>query len=124
MKKLGTVKNVIHDGTILLRASETPAPGTKVYDLRGAEVGKVARVFGPVNEPYVSLRPKARTDNIGLLGTTLYLGSEEQVARDRAQSVARRTPKAQHGRFKPRSGEPARKKGVTKWQRKEKPRKK
>ena len=124
MKKLGIVKNVIHDGTILLRVSETPAPGTKVYDVRGAEVGKVARVFGPVKEPYVSLRPKSGADNLGLLGTTLYLGSEEQAARDRPNNAARRTPRAQHGRFKARSGEPARKKGVTKWQRKEKPRKK
>ena len=124
MKKLGIVKNVIHDGTILLRASEIPVPGTRAYDLRGVEVGKVTRVFGPVKEPYVSLKPKPKTETIGLLGTTLYLGSDEQVSHDRPQSTGRRTPREQHGRFKARSPVAVKKKGVNKWQRKENPRKK
>jgi len=124
MKKLGIVKNVIHDGTILLRASEIPAPGTRVYDLRGVEVGKVARVFGPVKEPYISLKPKPQIETMGLLGTTLYLGSEEQVSQNRPRATGRRPPKMQYGKFKTRSSEPVKKKGGNKWQRKENPRKK
>ena len=86
MKKLGTVKNVIHDGTILLGASGTdvrdiPRQGARVFDSRGVEVGTVSRVFGPVKEPYISLRPTTRGDNVGLLGTALYLGAEERPAR-------------------------------------------
>jgi rRNA processing protein Gar1 len=124
MKKLGTVKNVIHDGTILVSALETPAPGAKVYDLRGAEVGRVSRVFGPVNGPYVSVRPKAPAEPLGLLESTLYLGSEEQAEFNRPHVAKRKTPREQHGRFKARSGEISKKKGVNTWQRKEKPRKK
>jgi rRNA processing protein Gar1 len=124
MKKLGIVKNVIHDGTILLKASEMPAPGTRIYDLRGVEVGKVARVFGPVKEPYVSLKPKPKIETMGLLGTTLYLGTEEQVSHDRPQTSGRRSPKMQYGKFKTRSSGPVKKKGGNKWQRKENPRKK
>ncbi|MDD4307709.1 MAG: Gar1/Naf1 family protein [Thermoplasmata archaeon] len=124
MKKLGTVKNVIHDGTILLRASETPTPGTKVYDLRGVEVGKVARVFGPVKEPYIALKPRQGAEKIGLLGTTLYFSTDEHVNHDRPRPIGRRTPREQHGRFKARSSGPVKKKGVNTWQRKEKPRKK
>jgi rRNA processing protein Gar1 len=124
MKKLGIVKNVIHDGTILLRASEMPVPGTRVYDLRGVEVGKVARVFGPVKEPYVSLKPKPQTETMGLLGTTLYLGSEELLSQNRPRTTGRRPSKMQHGKFKARSAGPVKKKGGNKWQRKENPRKK
>lgn len=123
MKKLGIVKNVIHDGTILLKASEMPVPGTRVYDLRGVEVGKVARVFGPVKEPYVSLKPKPKTETMGLLGTTLYLGSEEMVSQNRPRATGR-SPKMQYGKFKTRSAGPVKKKGGNKWQRKENPRKK
>ena len=96
MKKLGTVKNVIHDGTILLRALETPRPGTPVFDSRGEQVGTVARTFGSVQAPYVSVRPKGQIDSFGMLNSTLYAGEYK----------------------------PARKKGVNKWQRKGKPQRK
>lgn len=115
MKKLGNVKNVIHDGSILLQALGTPVPGTRVCDMRGAEVGKVARVFGPVDAPYVSVKPKPGTETVGLLGTALYLCPEDRVRHDRAEQ-----------RFVPRnrSAGPGKKKGVKAWQRKGKPRKK
>ena len=116
MKKLGTVKNVIHDGTILLKGEETPAPGVKVFDSRGAEVGGVTRIFGPADRPYVSVRPGTDTDAIGLLGAPLYYDPERRVE-DRART-GKRTAR---GRSRaPGSG----KKGVNKWRRKEKPRKK
>ncbi len=102
MKKLGTVKNVIHDGSILLQASETAQkaetfrPGTPVFDSRGGEIGKVTRTFGPVSDPYISVKPKGQIDAFGMLNSSLYAGE-----------------------FKP-----AHRKGVNKWQRKGKPRKK
>lgn len=74
MKKLGTVKNVIHDGTILLQASEIFRPGTPVFDSRGKEIGRVNRVFGPVNGPYISVEPGGQMDALGLLGSSLYAG--------------------------------------------------
>ncbi len=125
MKKLGTVRNVIHDGTILLGmdtgpAPETPAQGTTVFDQRGVEVGRVARVFGPVGSPYISVRKKPDVDPIGLLGTSLYLDPEQKPApRPRAKaSSGRRTFVKRGGR----SGPPM-KKGVKEYRRKEKPRK-
>jgi len=81
MKKLGAVKNIIHDGTILIRASEISRPGTPVFDSRGGEVGKVARVFGPVNEPYLTVRPKGQIDAFGLLNSTLYAGEYKPAHR-------------------------------------------
>ena len=74
MKKLGTVKNIIHDGTILLEAEETSRPGTPIYDSRGEMVGTVARVFGPVNKPYVSVKPKGQFDALSIMNSSLYAG--------------------------------------------------
>ncbi|MDO9537684.1 MAG: Gar1/Naf1 family protein [Thermoplasmata archaeon] len=175
MKKLGTVKNVIHDGTILLNTSgttvqEIPAPGARVYDSRGMEIGRVARVFGPVKEPYIALKPISDIETFELLGASMYLGTEEQRNEDRQRAVRRssnqrtgygarqrtghgprqktgygsrpttgrnprpetgqrsrpetgRSPSPRRGEEKSRSTGPAKKKGVNKWQRKEKPRK-
>ncbi len=125
MKKLGTVKNVIHDGTILLRIEdipelEMPAQGTIVFDQRGVEVGKVARVFGPVASPYASLKKKPNTDALGLLGTSLYLDPEKRVQRPR--QVDRKSFARRGGGGRP-IGSSA-KKGVKGYRRKEKPRKK
>ncbi len=122
MKKLGTVKNIIHDGSILLQALEAPLPGTRVCDMRGAEVGRITRVFGPVIAPYISVRPKLGIETVGLLGSTLYSVSEEQPKRNR--STKPYAPRERHRRFRPGSGEPGKKKGVNTWQRKGKPRKK
>jgi len=114
MKKLGNVQNVIHDGSLLLKACDAPAPGTAVRDARGADVGRVARVFGPVAEPYVSVRPVRGADPVGLLGSTLY-------TRDDAQG----TQRAAERRDRPvrRQFAPGKKKGVNTWRRKGKPQK-
>ena len=121
MKKLGTVKNIIHDGTILLSAAgqDIPPQGARVYDQRGAEIGKVARVFGPVNGPYISLKPKPNIETLGLLNSTLYLDPEERPAPKKIQTRGRNF--SERGR---RSAGPPRKKGVNTYRRKEKPRKK
>lgn len=124
MKKLGTAENVIHDGTIILRTSETPAPGTKVFDSRGAEVGRVTRVFGPVREPYVSLRPKPGTNALQLVGAALYTGPEEHPAQERRTAPWRKAPGRRPPMRGARTERPGKNRGVNgKWQRKGNPRK-
>jgi len=88
MKQMGKVKNVIHDGNILLQGNDKFKPGTPVFDSRGNEVGVVKRTFGPVNGPYISVKPKGQTDVLGLINSSLYAGKA-----------------------------PAKEKGVNKWQR-------
>jgi rRNA processing protein Gar1 len=124
MKKLGTVRNVIHDGTILLGMDagptpETPAQGTTLFDQRGDEVGRVARVFGPVGSPYVSVRKKPDVEPMGLLGTSLYLDPEQKPV-PRAKTSSGRKTFVKRGR--PQSGSTS-KKGVKEYRRKERPRK-
>ena len=96
MKKLGTVKNITRDGSILLQASETFKPGTPVFDSRGGEIGTVIRTFGPVSAPYISVKPRGQIDALGTINSLLYAGEYR----------------------------PAHRKGVNRWQRKGKPRKK
>jgi len=58
MKKLGVVENLSYDGSILVRSEFAPPRGAHVVDRRNRPLGSVVRVFGPVKEPFVSVRPK------------------------------------------------------------------
>ena len=56
-RKLGVVENIGHDGNLLVRSEFAPARGAEVADKRHRPLGRVSRVFGPVREPFVSVRP-------------------------------------------------------------------
>ena len=95
MKKLGTVKNIIHDGTKPLEAHETSKPGTPIYDSRGRMVGKVARVFGPVNGPYVSVKPTGHFDALSIMNSSLYAGDSPVNKKKGVNTRQRRKRKPQ-----------------------------
>jgi len=78
-REVGTVLSVTPTGSLTLRASgRTVAPeGTVVLDRSGREIGRVARVFGPVERPFLSVRPRGPlrpVEAAQLLGTTLRRG--------------------------------------------------
>ena len=72
MKRLGTVKNIMRDGSLLLRIIEEVVPGTIVFDARGERIGKVTKVFGPVKEPYATVKSELRNQDLGLLNSDAY----------------------------------------------------
>jgi rRNA processing protein Gar1 len=54
--------------------SEVAPEGTRVTDRRRVVHGTVVRVFGPVAQPYLSVRlprPPAPAEGLALVGTTL-----------------------------------------------------
>jgi rRNA processing protein Gar1 len=56
-----------------------PVEGSELTDARGRPIGTVSRVFGPVERPYLALRPHRpfRADEAaGLIGATLKFGGE------------------------------------------------
>jgi rRNA processing protein Gar1 len=72
MKRLGTVMNIMRDGSILLRITEEVSPGTTVFDARGERIGKVTRVFGPVREPYATVRAESKAESLNMLNSEAY----------------------------------------------------
>lgn len=72
MKRLGVVENVSYDGAVLIRATFAPTAGTRVVDKRERELGRVWKVFGPVKEPFASVRPHAKVP-LSLLGSDVYV---------------------------------------------------
>ena len=59
MREFGVVLAVAASGNVTVRAAgrSFPSEGHMVFDRTGRNLGRVARVFGPVAQPYLSVRP-------------------------------------------------------------------
>jgi len=58
IKKVGVVLHLAKSGRLIVKANiANITVGTILYDLKGKRVAKVAEVFGPVKEPYLSCIP-------------------------------------------------------------------
>ena len=78
-REVGVVLSITPTGRLTLRApgSRAAPEGTVVLDRQGKEVGRVARVFGPVSRPFLSVRPRGplrAPDAARLIGATLRRG--------------------------------------------------
>ncbi|MGA1873083.1 MAG: H/ACA ribonucleoprotein complex subunit GAR1 [Thermoplasmatota archaeon] len=62
MKVLGSVVNFSPKGSIVIRADITPRIGQTVCDKMGAPVGRIVRITGPVDRPYVMVSGAANEE--------------------------------------------------------------
>ena len=67
------VENIGHDGSLLVHAEFAPAKGADVMDKRHRPLGRVTRVFGPVKEPFASVRPSVPASP-SLVGADVFVG--------------------------------------------------
>jgi rRNA processing protein Gar1 len=72
-RRLGVVENIGHDGTLLVRSELTAARGAEVLDKRNRPLGRVIRVFGPVKEPFTTVRPSVPAAP-SLVGADVFIG--------------------------------------------------
>lgn len=75
MRRLGTVLHISNRGSIIVKTEKTPPVGDKsvVMDKKAQIVGKIMDVFGPVQNPYVAIRPNRDYDTSKLIGQMLYM---------------------------------------------------
>jgi rRNA processing protein Gar1 len=57
-------------GNLILRTKERVRIGDSVYNKKGREIGTIYDIFGPVNEPFLSIRIKNSPEE--LIGKPLY----------------------------------------------------
>jgi rRNA processing protein Gar1 len=59
-REIGVVLSVTPTGFLTVRSSskEFPPEGSPVLDRAGKAIGRVSRVFGPVKQPFLSVRPR------------------------------------------------------------------
>ena len=86
MKRLGTALHVVQNKLIVqteqIVGSETNIPRTNswVVDQKRTKVGKVFDIFGPINHPYIIVRPNRGIDAAAHVGKKLYI--DEASGRD------------------------------------------
>ncbi|RQW81432.1 MAG: RNA-binding protein [Methanothrix sp.] len=86
MKRLGTALHVVANRLIVRGeqndGSETSIPRTNswVVDQKRTKVGKVFDIFGPVDNPYIIVRPNRGIDAAAHVGKKLYI--DEASGRD------------------------------------------
>jgi rRNA processing protein Gar1 len=96
LRPLGKVFNFSPKGSIVVRATITPRIGNVVCDNKGRPLGKVIRITGPVNSPYVLVTSAAKDE------MSMYRLSGKQVFID--DSFQQRPPRERRPQSKgPRS---------------------
>ena len=78
MRRLGQVLHIGSDGSLILKTDGNLKIGSKVVDDKIGEVGVVVDVFGPVNSPYLSVKPEV-ADGEKLVGKNLVILQHEKV---------------------------------------------
>jgi RNA-binding protein len=75
MRRLGKALHISKRGSLILRTDKTPpiGPQALVLDKEANKIGTILDVFGPVNNPYVSIRLYEGIDAQKLVGQPLYL---------------------------------------------------
>jgi len=71
--RVGSVLHISHSsGNLILKSKTDVRIGEAVRDNKGKRVGTIFDIFGPINDPYISI--KTRTSNPErLVGTALYV---------------------------------------------------
>jgi RNA-binding protein len=62
LRKLGVVLHISSHGYVILKATLFPKIDTTVLTKRMEKIGTVHDVFGPVQSPYISVRPLKNFD--------------------------------------------------------------
>jgi len=77
MQFLGNVQEVTVDGKLVVRASFTPKLKEAVFDNRKRPLGRIVRIFGPVESPYVTVEPTGDTSLLSVTGKQVYIDGVE-----------------------------------------------
>jgi rRNA processing protein Gar1 len=92
MQFLGNVQEVTVDGKLVIRAAFIPKLLDMVWDNRKRLIGRVVRIFGPVDSPYVTVEPTGDTSLMSVAGRQVYIdgvddhGSGKQKGRGRGDN--------------------------------------
>lgn len=85
LRVLGVVQEVAHDGKLIVRGSEAPRGRAEVLDNRKRRLGRVIRVFGPVDSPYISVEPRGDLSLMGMIGKQVYFEGGDEYGKGKGK---------------------------------------
>ncbi|WP_297506004.1 Gar1/Naf1 family protein [Thermococcus sp.] len=97
MKRLGKVSHYAKQGFLIVRSDWVPSLNDPVVDKELKHVGVVKDVFGPVNHPYVAVKPRVKNPE-RYVGALLYVDRRKKGERS---GKARRSPGRKAGKRRP-----------------------
>jgi RNA-binding protein len=87
MEFLGIVDGTADSGIAVVRGTENiPDIGNPVFDPAGNKIGTVKRIFGPINEPFVTVAVDDVAVLRGLGGKELYTKRRIQNGKDKRRN--------------------------------------
>ena len=85
MKFLGSIQEVTFEGNLIVRGSFAPMLRSLILDNRQKPIGRVVKVFGPVDSPYVSIVPGADFSLLSAAGKQVYVEEVENYAKTKGR---------------------------------------
>jgi rRNA processing protein Gar1 len=73
LRILGKPSHISSQNHIILRASFPPSIGAQVVNESNSIIGKVIDVFGPVDKPFISIKPSSSINPSAILEETLFI---------------------------------------------------
>lgn len=71
---LGQVRGLGYNGKLIVKGKFAPKLELEVVDNSMKVIGKIARVFGPVDSPYISIKPKKNhRPSLDVVGKAVYV---------------------------------------------------
>jgi rRNA processing protein Gar1 len=80
LKLIGKVENVTYNGLWLIRSEITPKIGSKVYNQQKLLVGKISSIIGPIENPYLLVKPTSKEypQQLQIIGEQLFIIMEKR----------------------------------------------
>jgi len=87
MEFLGMVDETADNGiAVVIGAGNDPDIGNHVFDSKKNKIGTVKRIFGPVNEPFITVAVDDAAILKGLKGKELYVTRRTQNGKDKRRN--------------------------------------
>jgi len=86
MDFLGTVDEIGKSGQLLIVSSKVPDTGDPIFDSDKKKIGSVKRIFGPIDEPYISVALDKGISSEKLKGKDIYVAGRAQNGKDKRRN--------------------------------------
>ncbi len=74
LRNLGIVRGIGYDGKLIVKGKYAPKLKTDVFDTSSINLGKVVKVFGSINSPFILIKlMKNRKPSLDIIGKKVFV---------------------------------------------------
>ena len=74
------ISNIDNRGNLIARSNKTPKDGARVFDQKRRNIGVVISIIGPVDKPYLVIRPRRGMEDklIAFMNKEVFIDSKRR----------------------------------------------